>query len=203
VGYGAGTGLSFAKSKNSIVDLERGTEEPGTRPSKSPPVTPPQPEILKASSAAHQQQQHQTPPCASDHASHTKTEDGAATTISPSDTGTDASAPQPQHPTPANSTPSSSSSHLPSYLSEQRPPADTSLSVSVSAPAPPTQAQTEAFIPSSARSLSLGPPVVLVVLLYSTSHRWWRLWYHETPQERGGTASASGLGGHGRSGGAA
>ncbi|KAI0277792.1 hypothetical protein BGY98DRAFT_1176902 [Russula aff. rugulosa BPL654] len=30
--YDAGMGLSFAKSKNRIVDLERGTEEPGTRP---------------------------------------------------------------------------------------------------------------------------------------------------------------------------
>ena len=130
-------GLSFAKSKNRIVDPVRGTEEPGTRPSKPPP--PPQPEILKASGATEQQQQHQTSPsCASDHASHIKTEDGAATTIGPSDTGTDASATQYQHPTPASSTPSSSPSQLPSYRSEQRPPAGTSRSVSVSAPAPPS-----------------------------------------------------------------
>jgi hypothetical protein len=132
-----GMGLPFAKSKNCIVDLERGTEEPGTRPSKSPP--PPQPKNLRASSAARQQQQHQTPPSSSsDHGSHTKTEVGAATTIGPSDTGTDASAPQYQHPTPASSTPSSSPSLLPSYRSEQRPPVNTPRSALVSEAAPPT-----------------------------------------------------------------
>ena len=125
--------------------------------SKSPP--PPHPETLKVSSAAQQrqQQQHQTPPCASDHASHTKTEDGAATSIGPSDTGTDASAPQHQHPTLAGSTPDPSPSQLPSYRSKQRPPADTSRSVSVSAQATPDRVQTKASIPSSARRLSLRP----------------------------------------------
>ena len=164
----------FTKEKNHIIDPEsgHGIEEPGTRPSKSPP--PPQTEILKASSAAQQQQQHQTPPsCALDHASHTKTEDGAATTIGPSDTGTDASATQYQ-PTLASSTHSSSPSQLPSYRSEQRPPADTSRSISVSAPAPPTGRELRhLFRRPPVRSAS-DPLVVLVVLLYLTSHRWWR-----------------------------
>jgi hypothetical protein len=34
VGCDAGAGLTLAKEKNRIVDLERGTEEPGARPSE-------------------------------------------------------------------------------------------------------------------------------------------------------------------------
>jgi hypothetical protein len=34
VGYDAGTGLSLAKEKNRIIDPERGSEEPGVRPSE-------------------------------------------------------------------------------------------------------------------------------------------------------------------------
>ncbi|KAF8494328.1 hypothetical protein F5888DRAFT_1716669, partial [Russula emetica] len=109
--------------------------------SKSPPL--PQPEILKASSAAQQQKQHKTPP--SDHTSHTKTNNiGAATAIVPSGTGTDASTlqHQHQHPAPASSTPAPSSpSQLPSYRGEEHPPNPTDTtprSVSVSAPTPPT-----------------------------------------------------------------
>ena len=165
-------GLSFAKSKNRIVDLERGTEEPGTRPSKSPP--PPQPEILKASGATEQQQQHQTSPCASDHASHIKTEDGAATTIGPSDTGTDPSAP----PTSTPYTSKFDTLILPItavIISERTTTSRgyVALGLGISAGAP-ERAQTEASIPSFARPLSLGSPVVLVVLLYSTSRRYRR-----------------------------
>jgi hypothetical protein len=112
--------------------------------SKSPPL--PQPELHKAISAAQQQQQYQTSPSyASDHASHTKTNNGpgAATTIVPSSTGVDASTLQHQHhqhPAPASSAPSPSPSQLSSDRGEEHPPAagTTPRSVSVSAPTPPT-----------------------------------------------------------------
>jgi hypothetical protein len=108
--------------------------------SKSPP--PPQPEVLTSSSAAQQQQQHQTlvPSYASDHASHTKTNNSVATTVFSNGTGADASILQHQHPTPASSTPapSESPSQPPLDQGEQHPPADAPRSVSVSAPAPPT-----------------------------------------------------------------
>jgi hypothetical protein len=107
---------------------------------KSPPS--PQPEILKASSAAQQQPQQQTPPCAPDYASYPKTNSGAVTTrttIGLSDTGsTNASGIQHQHLTLASSAPSSPAPQPSSDWSEQHPRADTPRSVSVSAPAPPT-----------------------------------------------------------------
>ena len=102
--------------------------------SKSPPL--PQP----ASIAAQELRQHQTPPSgASDHASHTKTNNGAAKTTVPSGTGAGASTlqHQRQHHAPSSSTPAPFPSQQPSDRDEH-PPTGTPRAVSVSAPAPPT-----------------------------------------------------------------
>ena len=107
--------------------------------SKSPP--PFQTEILKASSAAQQQQKNQTPPsCASDPASHTKTNNGVTPTIAPSGHGTGAALQNQQHSEPASPIPAPSSSpSQPPSRGEDYPPANsTPRSVSVSAPTPPT-----------------------------------------------------------------
>jgi hypothetical protein len=81
----------------------------------------------------------------------------------PNGTGVNASTLRHQHPAPPSSTPEPSPSQPPSDRGEEHP---TPRSVLVSAPAPP---QTEASIPSSAHSLGVGSPVVLV-LLYAISH---------------------------------
>jgi hypothetical protein len=136
-----------------------------------------QPEILKAISAAIQQQQHQVPPsCPSDHASHTKPNNGATTTIVPSGTGGDASTLQHQHhPAPASSTPAPSPSRPPSDWGEEHPPADTTpRSVSISAPTPPTGRKLRHLFRRPPVHSASDPPIVLVVLLYATRHRWWR-----------------------------
>ena len=102
--------------------------------SKSPPL----PQL--ASIAAQELRQHQTPPSsASDHASHTKANNGAAKTTVPSGTGTGASTHQHQrqHHAPSSSTPAPFPSQQPSDRDEH-PPTGTPRAVSVSAPAPPT-----------------------------------------------------------------
>jgi hypothetical protein len=74
------------------------------------------------------------------HASHTKTNNGVATTIVPSGTGADASTVQDQnqHPAPASFTPTPSPSQLPPDWGEGHLLTDTTpRSVSVSAPMPP------------------------------------------------------------------
>jgi hypothetical protein len=73
------------------------------------------------------------------HASHTKTNNGVATTIVPSGTGADASTVQHQnqHPAPASFTPTPSPSQLPPDWGEGHPLTDTTpRSVLVSAPMP-------------------------------------------------------------------
>jgi hypothetical protein len=147
-----------------------------------------------------QQQQHQTlPSCASGHASHTKTNNGAPTTIvqvrvqAPSNINTLHQLVRcPRHP-------HHSRHHWPIRSgrgASSRGYAALGLGIGADAP---DRAQTGASIPPSApiRSASDPPLYPSYYSMLPTRHRWWREYYHETLGERLGSSTANAAGGSG------
>jgi hypothetical protein len=122
-----------------VTAMKDRRRDPRAPLSKSLPT--PQPEIFKAGSATQQQQQHQTQPsCTSYYASHTKTNNTAATNIVPSVTSADASTLPHQHLAPAGS--------ITAVVRSRRAASSrgyAALGLCISACAP-NRAQTEAYI---------------------------------------------------------